>query len=125
MTKAKTRVDLALTLDPDWPPEAVSLTELVVEARAADWDFTTWCYVSGHDASDPDARQTFECLLAYARGEGPRRLELTAAPDLESICAVAAPNKCLAQSNKSCTRVTATKRRHPAGAVPKPSLALS
>src|SRR5436190_6057382 len=32
-----------------------------------DWDFTTWCYASGHDANDPDARLMFECLLAYAR----------------------------------------------------------
>jgi hypothetical protein len=39
------------------------------EARAPDWDFTNWCYASGHDASDPDARHLFECLLAYARRE--------------------------------------------------------
>ena len=70
MTKHKTRVD-ALTLDADWPPhQPVTLTELVAEARAFDWDFTYWCYASGHDASDPEARRAFECLLAYARREG-------------------------------------------------------
>jgi hypothetical protein len=71
MTKPKTRVDLALSLDADWPPhQPVTLAELVAEARALDWDFTTWCYASGYDANDPDARHTFECLLAYARREG-------------------------------------------------------
>jgi hypothetical protein len=44
--------------------------DLVAEARAIDWDFTNWCDVSGYDASDPDARRVFECLLAYARREG-------------------------------------------------------
>jgi len=45
--------------------------ELVACARAVDWDFTTWCYASGHDAADKDARLMFECLLAYAsRPEG-------------------------------------------------------
>ena len=44
--------------------------DLTAEARAVDWDFTHWCYVSGYDASDPDARTMFECLLAYARREG-------------------------------------------------------
>jgi len=44
--------------------------DLVAEARAVDWDFATWCYVSGYDASAPDARNMFECLLAYARREG-------------------------------------------------------
>jgi len=39
-------------------------------SRAADWDFVNWCYASGYDASDPDARRMFECLLAYARREG-------------------------------------------------------
>jgi hypothetical protein len=47
-----------------------SITDLIAEARAVDWDFTHWCYVSGYDASDPDARNMFECLLAYARSEG-------------------------------------------------------
>jgi hypothetical protein len=71
MTKPKTRVDLARSLDEDWPPrEQVMLTELVAEARALDWDFTNWCYASGYDASDPDARRMFECLLAYAMREG-------------------------------------------------------
>ena len=71
MTKPKTRVDLALSLDEDWPPhQPVTLTELVAEARALDWDFTNWCYASGYDASDPDARRVFESLLAYARCEG-------------------------------------------------------
>ena len=71
MTKPKTRVDLALTLDADWPTrQPITLTDLVAEARALDWDFTNWCCASGHDASDPDARRMFECLLAYARREG-------------------------------------------------------
>ena len=70
MTKPRTRVDLALSLDAGWPPhQPVMLTELVAEARALDWDFTTWCCVSGHDASDPEARRMFERLLAYARRE--------------------------------------------------------
>ena len=63
MTKSKTWTDL----DVDWPPsQPTTLTELVAEARAINWDFTTWCHASGHDASDPDARLMFECLLAYA-----------------------------------------------------------
>ena len=44
--------------------------DLVAEARAVEWDFATWCYVSGHDAADPDDRNMFECLLAYAKREG-------------------------------------------------------
>ena len=71
MTKSKTRVDLALSLDADWLlRQSATLTELVTEARALDWDFTNWCYVSGYDASDPNARRMFECLLAYAMREG-------------------------------------------------------
>jgi hypothetical protein len=63
--------DLARSLDVDWPPcEPITLTDLVAEARAVDWDFTNWCYTSGYDAGDPDARRMFECLLAYARREG-------------------------------------------------------
>ena len=41
--------------------------DLIAGARAVDWDFTSWCNASGHDASDPDARRMFECLRAYAR----------------------------------------------------------
>jgi hypothetical protein len=71
MTKLKTGADLARSLEADWQPrQPITLTELVAEARAVDWDFATWCYVSGYDASDPDARRMFECLLAYARCEG-------------------------------------------------------
>ena len=71
MSKPKTRVDLALSPDADWPPhQPITLMDLVAGARAVDWDFTTWCYASGYDANDPDARHTFECLLAYARREG-------------------------------------------------------
>jgi hypothetical protein len=44
--------------------------DLIVEARAVDWDFTSWCYASGYDASEPAARRMFECLLAYAKREG-------------------------------------------------------
>ncbi len=55
----------------DWPPrQPMTLTDLIAEARAVDWNFATWCYASGHDASDPDARHMFECLLAYAMREG-------------------------------------------------------
>jgi hypothetical protein len=71
MTKPKTWADLERALDADWPPrQPITLMDLVAEARTVDWDFTHWCYVSGHDASDPDARLMFECLLAYARREG-------------------------------------------------------
>jgi hypothetical protein len=71
MSKPKTLVNLEPSLDADWPPRPpVTLTELVAEARVLDWDFTNWCYVSGYDATDPDARRMFECLLAYARCEG-------------------------------------------------------
>ena len=71
LTKPKTRADLAHSLDADWPPhQPITLTELIAGARAVEWDFTNWCYVSGYDASDPDARHMFECLLAYARREG-------------------------------------------------------
>jgi hypothetical protein len=35
--------DLARSLDADWPPcEPITLTELVAEARAVEWDFTNW-----------------------------------------------------------------------------------
>ena len=67
MTKPKTSEDL----DADGRPrQPLTLMELVAEARAVSWDFSDWCYTSGHDASDPDARLMFECLLAYARREG-------------------------------------------------------
>jgi hypothetical protein len=68
----------ARSLDADWRPhQAMTITDLVAEARAADWDFTNWCYASGHDASDPDVRRMFERLLAYCQARGARRLELT------------------------------------------------
>jgi hypothetical protein len=71
MTKPKTWADLARSPDADWPPrQPISLKELVAEARAVGWDFANWCYVSGYNASDPDARRMFECLLAYAKREG-------------------------------------------------------
>jgi hypothetical protein len=71
ITKPKTWGDLDRSLDAHWPPcQPVSLMELVAEARRIDWDFGNWCYVSGYDASDPDARHMFECLLAYAKLEG-------------------------------------------------------
>jgi hypothetical protein len=44
--------------------------DLIVEARTVNWDFNDWCDAGGYDASDPDARRMFECLLAYARREG-------------------------------------------------------
>ena len=71
MTKRKTRPELAPSLDADLPPgEPMTLADLIAEARAVDWDFAQWCYVSGHDANDSDARNMFECLLAYASSEG-------------------------------------------------------
>jgi hypothetical protein len=71
MAKPKTWEDLARSLDADWPPrQSVTLMDPVAEARAVSWDFSDWCYASGHDASDPDARLMFECLLAYAMREG-------------------------------------------------------
>ena len=71
MTKPKAWVDQTHSLDADWPPrQPTTLTELVAEARAVDWDFTYWCYASGYDAGDPDSHRMFERLLAYARREG-------------------------------------------------------
>ena len=69
MTKRKTRA-VARSLDADWPPrQPMTLTELITEARAVDWDFAHWCYASGHDASDPDARNMFAYWLTPgARG---------------------------------------------------------
>ena len=76
MRKCKSWMDPAHSLDADWPPHhSATIMDLVDEARALDWDFTTWCYASGHDATDADARLMFECLLAYAT-RGPRRLAL-------------------------------------------------
>jgi hypothetical protein len=71
MTKPKTRADLAHSLDADWPPhQPVNLMDLIAGARALEWDFTTWCYASGYDTGDPDARSMFECLLAFAKMDG-------------------------------------------------------
>jgi hypothetical protein len=40
MTKPKTLADLKRSLDADWPPrQPITLTDLVAEARAVDWDF--------------------------------------------------------------------------------------
>ena len=51
MTKPKTW-DLEPSLDADWPPQQpMTIEDLVAEARAAEWDFTGWCYASGYDAS--------------------------------------------------------------------------
>ena len=71
MTKPKMWADLEHSLDEDWPPhQPIALMDLVAGARAVEWDFASWCYASGYDANDPDARSMFECLLAYARREG-------------------------------------------------------
>jgi hypothetical protein len=68
MAKPKTCANLVHLLDADWPPhQPITLTDLIAEARAVDWNFAYWCYTSGRDAGDPDARRMFECLLAYAR----------------------------------------------------------
>jgi len=62
MTRPKVWADVARS--------DATLTDLVAGARALDWNFTSWCCASGYDATDPDARLFFECLLAYARSEG-------------------------------------------------------
>jgi hypothetical protein len=78
MTKPKTRADFERSFDADWPPhQPTSLMNLIAGARAVEWDFTTWCYASGYDASDPDARSMFECLLALRQARGAHRLALT------------------------------------------------
>ena len=51
-------------------PRTDDPTDLIAEAHAVEWGFATWCYVSGYDAADPDVRNMFECLLAYAKREG-------------------------------------------------------
>jgi hypothetical protein len=48
----------------------MTIADLVAEARTVEWNFTNWCNASGYEASNPDTRQMFECLLAYARSEG-------------------------------------------------------
>src|SRR5262245_58025251 len=54
MTKPKTWFDLEPSLDADWPPhQPVTLTELVAEARALDWDFTNWCCARGMTPATP------------------------------------------------------------------------
>lgn len=71
MTKYRMWADPTRSLDADWPPsQAITVPELIAEARAAEWNFDNWCYATGYDASYPHARRMFECLLAYARREG-------------------------------------------------------
>ena len=71
MTKCKSWMDHPRSLDADWPPrQPTTIADLVAEARTVEWNFTGWCNASGYEASDPDTRQMFECLLAYARSEG-------------------------------------------------------
>ena len=71
MTKLKTWPYLARSLDADClPGHELALTDLILEARAVDWNFAKWCCASGYDADNPIARRMFECLLAYAKGEG-------------------------------------------------------
>jgi hypothetical protein len=54
--KFKAWADLARSLDEDLPPrQTITITDLIAAARAADWDFTKWCYASGYDTSDPEA----------------------------------------------------------------------
>jgi hypothetical protein len=78
MTKPKTWEDPEHSFDADWPShQPITLMDLVAGARAVEWDFTTWCYASGYDASDPDAHLMFECFAGLRQGRGPRRLELT------------------------------------------------
>ena len=64
-------MDHARSLDADWPPrQPMTIADLIAEARTAEWNFTDWCNASDYEASNPDTRQMFECLLAYARSEG-------------------------------------------------------
>ena len=71
MRKCKSWMDHARSLDADWPPrQPMTIADLVAEARTVEWNFTNWCNASGYEASNPDTRQMFECLLAYARSEG-------------------------------------------------------
>src|SRR5262245_37228497 len=45
MTNSKTWVD--------WPPrQPITIADLIAEAREVEWDFTSWCYASGYDASE-------------------------------------------------------------------------
>jgi hypothetical protein len=83
MTKPKTWEDPAHSLDAGWPPYQSPIMELVAGARAVDWDFTTWCYASGHDA-DKDARlgaQQKNCTCglseSFMRGRHPVRIAKT------------------------------------------------
>ena len=61
MTKRKARARA--------PRQTGIISDLIAEARAADWNFNNWCSASGYDGSDPYARHMFDCLLAYARRE--------------------------------------------------------
>ena len=70
MTKPKTWADLARSPDADWSPrQPATLMEMVAELARSIGTSTTGVTVSGYDASDPDARRMFECLLAYAKRE--------------------------------------------------------
>jgi hypothetical protein len=66
MTKPKTWADVERSPDVDWPPREAD-HRYGPNRRSPCRRFTYWCYASGHDAGDPDARRMFECLLAYAR----------------------------------------------------------
>jgi hypothetical protein len=65
MTKPKMWEDPAHSLDADWPPHQSPIMDLVACARAVDWDFTTWCYASGH--GDRRARPSHVRMLAGLR----------------------------------------------------------
>jgi hypothetical protein len=57
MMKPKRWADLARSLDEDWSPgQTIAITDLVAEAHGADWDFTSWCYASGYDATPSHVR---------------------------------------------------------------------
>ena len=78
MRKCKSWMDPAHSHDADWPPhQSLTIMDLVADARAVDWDFTTWCYATGHDAADA-RRPSHVRVLAGLRQQtrGPRRLEL-------------------------------------------------
>jgi hypothetical protein len=51
--------------------QPITLAVLIAGARAVEWDFTNWCYASGYDASDPNARRMFECLLTQGARVAP------------------------------------------------------
>jgi hypothetical protein len=123
MTKPKTWVDLEPSVDAGWSAhQPITIGDLVAEAPAADWDFTDWCYASGYDAAtrDPGACLNACWIMPGARAApaciDPHCCTRTVRdPIAGRACrtVLAAPNRCLAENNKSCTGGEATKKRKP------------